>query len=298
MSSLQKSLTTFSGTALMMNMVVGAGLLSLPGLSVAAVGDHALWAWALCVLLALPLIAVFVIMGRRYPNAGGVAHFAAQAFGSSAYAVSSLMFLGAVIFGLPAVALSGGHYAAELFALDPTIYATGFIILATVAHLFHAKMVAKISTIIASGVILALLGFVAVGMNAVPWHEETLPIAGVFEVDFVLVLSPFMMIFFAFTGWEVAAGSAEEFHHPKRDFPRAMVLSYVAVSILYLAIVFIVQTAGVSESPVSAFAAIARAAVGDWGGVVMALLACLMVFANLFGMIWACLLYTSPSPRD
>ena len=60
MSSLQKSLTTFSGTALMMNMVVGAGLLSLP------------------------LIAVFVIMGRRYPNAGGVAHFAAQAFGSSA----------------------------------------------------------------------------------------------------------------------------------------------------------------------------------------------------------------------
>ncbi len=286
MPKLHKSLSTFSGTALMMNIVVGAGLLSLPGLSVAAVGDHALWSWVVCAVLALPLLATFIIMGKRYPNAGGVAHFAAQAFGPYAYATTSMMFLGAVTLGLPAVALSGGYYAVELFSGHPAAYAAGLIFFATIAHLFRAEIVSKISTAVASGIVLVLLGFIAVGLNAVPW-ENTLPIAGIQEIDFILTLSPFMMIFFAFTGWEVAAGSAEEFRNPKRDFPRAMILSYVAVCVLYFATVFIVQTSGVGDNPASAFAAIARKAVGAWGGVLVALLACLMILANLIGAIWA-----------
>ena len=216
-------------------------------------------------------------MGKRYPNAGGVAHFAAKAFGSYAYAATSMMFLGAVVFGLPAVALSGGYYAAELFPAHPAIYAAGFIALATIVHLFYAEIVSKISTIVASGVVFVLLGFIVVGLDAVPWGSD-LRIASVRQFDLVFALSPFMMIFFAFTGWEVAAGSAEEFQNPKRDFLRAMVLSYIAVCVLYFATIFIVQTSGTSENPAAAFVAIARVAVGEWGGVLVGLLDWLLLW--------------------
>jgi amino acid transporter len=58
--TLQKSLGVYRGTALMLNIVIGAGLLTLPGLAVKVAGGNALWAWGLCALAALPLLAVFI----------------------------------------------------------------------------------------------------------------------------------------------------------------------------------------------------------------------------------------------
>ncbi|MDA8031734.1 MAG: hypothetical protein MPK62_11555, partial [Alphaproteobacteria bacterium] len=101
MNELNKSLSATRGAGLMLNIVIGAGLLTLPGLAVETAGSHAIWAWAACALVAAPLLAVFIVMGRRFPNAGGIAHFARAAFGDKAYAATSLVFLGAVALGLP-----------------------------------------------------------------------------------------------------------------------------------------------------------------------------------------------------
>ena len=84
----------------MLNIVIGAGLLSLPGLAYQQVGENAIWAWALCALVALPLLFVFIIMGSRFPDAGGVSSFAQMAFGKYVYIASSFIFLGAVFFWL------------------------------------------------------------------------------------------------------------------------------------------------------------------------------------------------------
>ena len=65
MTELAKTLSATRGAGLMLNIVVGAGLLALPGLVVEAVGKHALWAWATCAIAAIPLLSVFIIMGRK-----------------------------------------------------------------------------------------------------------------------------------------------------------------------------------------------------------------------------------------
>ncbi len=70
MNELNRTLTPLRGAALMLNIVVGAGLLALPGLVVEMAGDHALWSWLVCAVASLPLLTVFIIMGRRYPHAG------------------------------------------------------------------------------------------------------------------------------------------------------------------------------------------------------------------------------------
>ena len=85
MTELAKTLSAIRGAGLMLNIVVGAGLLALPGLVVESVGSHALWSWAACAIAGIPLLSVFIIMGKRFPNAGGVAHFSEMAFGSVAY---------------------------------------------------------------------------------------------------------------------------------------------------------------------------------------------------------------------
>ena len=271
----------------MLNIVIGAGLLALPGLVVEAVGSYALWAWAVCAITAIPLLIVFIIMGRRFPNAGGIAYFSKIAFGSVAYIATSFIFLGAVAFGLPAIALIGGHYISEIAPGNPTLYAALFIMIAASSHLISTEISGKISTIIASGILVSLLFLIFIGLYTVNWDNINDKIVPISEVRLERAFLPFMMIFFAFTGWEVAASTSEEFKNPERDFPRAMIMSFFAACLIYFAMAFVVQNTTITGSYEAPFVVIAGIAFGDNGRFVIVILATIIVFANLMGAIWA-----------
>jgi amino acid efflux transporter len=64
-NDLKKSIGIFGGAAVMMNIVIGAGLLTLPGLAIKVSGRNAFAAWMVCAMAALPLLAVFIVLGRR-----------------------------------------------------------------------------------------------------------------------------------------------------------------------------------------------------------------------------------------
>ena len=271
----------------MLNIVVGAGLLALPGLVVETVGDHALWAWAACAIAAIPLLSVFIIMGRRFPNAGGIAHFSEMAFGPVAYIIASFMFLGAVIFGLPAIALTGGYYISEIVPAHPAFYATLLILAAALSHLVSAELAGKISTIVASGIIISLIILVAIGSYAMDWNNISKNTVSISEMNISKVFLNFMMVFFAFTGWEVAASTSEEFKNPNRDFPRAMIMSFIAACFLYFAVAFIVQNTKITGAYEASFVSIAGIVFGQSGKIAVSVLAAAIIFANLMGAIWA-----------
>ena len=287
MAELKQPLTVLRGTALMLNIVIGAGLLALPGLGVMHAGDHALLAWVICGLVALPLLAVFIVLGRRYPNAGGIAHFAGIAFGRKGYAAASLIFLGAVLFGLPSIAITGGHYASVITGWSPSTVAIALLVTATLIHVVSSELVAKANTVLASLVLIAIVTLIVVGFVMIDRPDEAALAILPRELNLSLALAPFMMIFFAFTGWEVAAGSAEEFRNPRRDFPIAMLASFAITVALYLGIAYLAQTVMLDGHYETAFARIAGAALGGSGETGVALLASIIILANLSGAVWA-----------
>ena len=287
MNDLKRTLTPLRGAALMLNIVVGAGLLALPGLVIDAVGDHALWSWIMCATASFPLLLVFIIMGRRYPHAGGIAHFARMSFGDSGFIIGSLIFLGAVAFGLPAIALTGGFYLAESYGGSPTVYAVGLVVLACVSHLFSSEVAAGISTFVASTIILTLVALFIIGISGVDWDSAREQTVSISQMRLATSLMPFMMIFFAFTGWEVAAGLSEEFRNPSRDFPRAMLLSFAVAIMLYLCMAFVAQNAVGTITPEAVFVHTAERAFGQYGRLGISMLAGVIILANLHGAIWA-----------
>jgi len=101
-----------------------------------------------------------------------------------------------------------------------------------------------------------------------------------------LMLAPFMMLFFAFTGWEVGAGIAEEFRNPRRDYPLAMALSFAIATTLYLAIAWLAQRVDLTGAYEAPFVAIIRPVLGATGALAVALTAGMIVFANLAGAVW------------
>jgi amino acid efflux transporter len=287
MAELKKSLSLFGGTALFLNIVIGAGLLVLPGIVFKQVGSLALASWLVCAIAVLPLIAVFVLLGKDYPDAGGISHYAYRAFGSMGQRVASLLLLGAVAFGLPSIAITGGCYIQRAIGGSVHLYAMVLIVSAAWLHRYSGQALSRSLALIGSSVIAALLILIIIGatsmkVNVVAFWHQCVPSSS----NLSTVMAPFMMIFFAFTGWEVGSHSAEEFKNPRRDFPLAMILSFIIATALYAGIAAVVQLSNLSGNFEAPFIAITHKALGTYGKHFVALVAVLLIFANLFGAIW------------
>lgn len=286
---LTKSLGVFRGAALMLSIVIGAGLLTLPGIAIRSAGDHAFLAWVVCAIAALPLLGVFIVLGRRYPEAGGISAYARRAFGPYGARITSALFLGAVIFGLPSIALTGGHYLVTLTGGSAHVYALCLLGAAVLPHLLPGEAPAKAISWIASTVLVAIVFFLVaggLGLKADQINTHVLPNGGWSSIQLVLLTGPFMMLFFAFTGWEVGAGIAEEFKNPQRDYPLAMVLSFGLATFLYLAIAYVAQRVDLTGAFEAPFVRIVEPVLGSLGSRAVAVTAALIIFANLAGAIW------------
>ncbi|MGL4766511.1 MAG: APC family permease [Formosimonas sp.] len=288
MSELKKTLTLYSGTALFLNIVIGAGLLVLPGLAYQQTGGMAIFSWLLCALVALPLLLVFVVLGKHYPDSGGIAHYAFRAFGGWAQKVAAFLFLGAVVLGLPSIAMTGGYYLNATVPFSVHAYAVILIVASALLHGISGQGVARVLGLIGSGVIVVLIVLLVVSLMGLDSHASLLPSENLVARDFnwLELFTPFMMIFFAFTGWEVGSHSAEEFKNPTRDFPRAMLFSFVIATAFYVAIAWVVQQAHIQTGFESPFIEVTRPVLGESGVYWVSGVAVVLIFANLFGAIW------------
>ncbi|MDJ0639668.1 MAG: amino acid permease [Paracoccaceae bacterium] len=285
MSELNKSIGLWQGTGMMLSIVLGAGLLALPGLAAETAGSGALYVWLACAAVSVPLLAVFAIVGRLHPDAGGIAAIMKKAFGNQGYAPATFLFLGAVSVGLPSIALVGGEYAAAAIGASQHVVAIVLIVAATAVNLLSSRLANRISAALASAVILVLVLLAIFGWQATSPSFDQIVNADVPKIA-VFGLT-FMMVFFAFTGWEVAANLAGEFRNPKRDLPLAMAMSFVVALILYLVLAWIVAAAGPLAATGAPFTAILTHAYGQLAGWAVSVVAIVLIFANLSAAIWA-----------
>ena len=280
---LSQTLTTFRGTAILLNIVIGAGLLTLPGLAIKEAGSNAIYSWLICALAAAPLLAVFVILGRQYPDAGGVAAYAQRALGTFGRRSAAFLLLGAVIFGLPSIALTGGHYLASVFPGSAFFYGTMLLIGSVIPNFFSGDRAGKLMAFLASGVLVSIVAFLLIGLFSMDPNTTTFAEKA---IDWSRAFEPFTMLFFAFTGWEIGAGIAEEFVNPRRDFPLSMGLSFVIVTGLYLAVAFVASRSDLNGHWEAPFVVFVGPVLGSYGATGVALIAAIIVFANLAGAIW------------
>lgn len=287
MAELKRTLSVWRGTALMLNLVLGAGLLTLPGLAVGMVGDAAPFVWMACAAAALPLIVVFAILGRRFPSSGGLAGILFQGFGDFGYVAATLLILGAVAFGLPAIALTGGHYAAALLGGSPHGWALGLVACAALANAVSPERAGWINTVLAAVLLALVLGMIVVGWVTVRPDLAAITTFPVQLPSLTVLSTTFMMVFFAFTGWELGANLGGEFTNPRRDFPISMAMSFVVVVALYGGLAVVVQAVDLGGLKAAPFAAIFAHAFGTAGLGVTGVLAVTLIVANLSAAIWA-----------
>jgi amino acid transporter len=113
---LGRVVTLWPAVGLAITLVVGSGVLVLPGLAYAAHGAAAVWSWVIAAAVCSPLLVVIAALGARYPTAGGIAGFVRPALGDGTADIAELLLLGAIPGGA-ALALVAGQLVADLVAV-------------------------------------------------------------------------------------------------------------------------------------------------------------------------------------
>lgn len=270
-------------TAMSITVVVGAGLLALPGMSFALAGRYGYLPWLLVGILMVPLLYIFAYFASSNPSAGGVVGYIRESLGHRLGSVSEVIVLGTFSLGIPAIALIGSGYLRQVFPELTLISAgTGVVTLAFAAGIVGLRISGAIQTSIAAIIVIGLTG---IGIGFLLFHTPESVVASpeVDPLNWRGVFNAIPVILFAYTGWEMTAFLAEDMRDPKRTMPISIWASFVIVAIMYVFIAWVVASAATDEEgwKIAPFVQLAKGSMGSAGGQIVAIIAALLVVANV-----------------
>lgn len=285
-SELKGRLGLISGVLLIVTVILGSGILVIPGLVFEKLGKDGIYAWLACSLLSAPILITMVILGSAYPSTGGVAYYAKLAFGRYLESLVALLFFGATVLGLPSIAIVGATYLQILTGsrLDIHVLAALFILLAACFALSSSetlsgsvRLVGGSSLSLLVGVLVVLL-MLAVQTNGVRFNGPT---------NLSSIAGQIPLIFFSFAGWEIASHLSAEFRDPRRTFGPAMFLAFILVCSVYIGSAALVHVSDIKsnfDAPIFQAAVQVAPAAPGW---LVPVLGTSLIAANLFGSVVA-----------
>ncbi len=271
-------------TALVLNSVVGSGVFVLPGTIAGILGWQAMGAWGAAAIMIGIMIACFAEVASRFNGAGGAYLYTQAAFGPfigiqmawltyfarclSAAAQANL-FTTALAEFFPWAATRTGQVSLTTLFIGglAAINIRGTGAGAQTSNAFAVIKIVALSVFAAAG-----LGFLMSGYSTMHTNPTDPTLHG--------WLSTFLLLVFAYGGFEGALIPLAEAKDPRRDAPRALMTGFALVIVLYLgvqlAVLVMVQDAAHAPRPL---ALAARHMAGAPGAVAMTIL----VVASVYG---------------
>lgn len=291
----------WSGVGLVVANMVGTGVFLSTGFMAQDLGPGAvLLAWLVGSGVALCGTQAYAALATLVPRSGGEYRFLSDLLHPFLGYLAGWVTL-LVGFSAPVAvnALAAAAFTGTLVPVAHEKLLAGAYVLALTA--LHARTL-RVSRLTQDSLVLLkaalVLGFALLGLlggrNA--WPDWTPP-----NVHAGLPLQPFatslFFIAFAFSGWNAAAYSAEEFDDPKRTVPRAMMIGCLLVAAFYLLVnwVFVANLTPARAAVVFQFESaritlghlIATDILGEMGGRVMSVLALCSFLSCMSSMIFA-----------
>jgi APA family basic amino acid/polyamine antiporter len=280
--------------AIIVGIVVGAGIFKAPAM-VAGMSGSPGWmfaAWILGGAVSLIGALCYAELATAHPHAGGDYHFLRRAYGRNvsflfAWARFSVITTGSIAL----LAFVFGDYMSEVLPLGrhgSSLYAAGVIVVLTWINLRGIRAgsstqtwltcveVAGLLLIVAAGLVLLGSGGGAAAVEARPAAGPGPSWAG-FGMAMVFVL-------LTYGGWNEAAYISAEMTDRTRNMVRALVLSILFITALYLLVTWAywygLGFAGMARSEAIA-ADLARRAFGGAGGWLVALIVAVAALTSI-----------------
>jgi len=250
--TLRRSLGLASCTLMGVGVILGAGIYALVGKATGLAGN-AVW------LSFLGAAAFSALTGLSYaelssfiPRAGGEYYYAQRAFGNAvAFLVSWLLLAGLALVSAT-VALGFAGYFSAWLSTPPILTALAAIAASTSLLIYGIREAGWFAGFCTAIEVVGLLAIIMLGaphLGSVNLLDAPHGAGG--------ITSAAALIFFAYIGFEEIVQLSEETRDPTRTIPRALLLSIVVTTLLYvlvaIAAVSLVdwESLGLSEAPLA-----------------------------------------------
>jgi Gamma-aminobutyrate permease and related permeases len=230
----KRKLTLIEATAIGLGNIIGAGIFVMAGSIIYLAGPAALISFVITGLLAMSIGINSAELASKYPNTeGGVYSFAKLTMGD---------FMGFLVGWMRTVsyAVSGAATALGFASYLPIqftyLISVLLIIVLSVIYLFGLKLASEIETLLVIINILGLITFIIFSL-----------IFGKFSVSHLKPLAPHgvsgifagaSLAFFAYSGFNTIATLTPDVEDGERTVPKAIILSLIITSVLYILVVF------------------------------------------------------------
>jgi amino acid transporter len=241
--ALKRSLSLIQSTLYGLGVTIGAGIYVLIGAAAARAGLHAPIAFLLAAIIMGFSAALFAELGGRLPLAAGEAAYVRSAFRSDKLATMvGLLVIAIAIVSAATVSVGSAGYMAVFVPLpQPVLVACVVLAMGGIAAWGIAAAVnfAGTMTLIEIGGLVLLIGAGATrGAELMTHLPESLPSLGG-GTALAGILGTALLAVFAFIGFEGLANIAEEVREPQRTLPRAIFLTLVISTILYVLVLWV-----------------------------------------------------------
>lgn len=237
----QPLLRRIDAIAIIVGIVIGAGIFKTPSLVASLTGDPG-WmvaVWVLGAVISLAGALCYAELATTFPHAGGDYHFVTRAYGRH---VSFLYaWARATVINTGSIALLGfvfGDYFSRVLPLGPAsgaIWAAVIVIVLTILNIIGLRASARTQNILTIVEVSGLVAIVIAGLvaptvtSAAPAAFSGSPAAGLLGLAMVFVL-------LTYGGWNEAAYISAELHGGRRAIVSALVISIAIIATIYVAV--------------------------------------------------------------
>ncbi|HEY4679983.1 MAG TPA: amino acid permease [Nitrosarchaeum sp.] len=269
MFELKRGMGLFHLTMYGVGLILGAGIYVLIGEAAGFAGDSVWIAFVLGSIVALFAGLSYAELSSMFPKAAAEYTFVKNAFKNNffAFIIGWLTAITSMIVAAT-VALGFGGYFSEFLNIPIVISAIALIGILSIVNFMGIKESSWTNTVFtiieAAGLILIIIiGFTISEPEPVNYFESPTGFSG--------IVIAFVLIFFAFIGFEDIANIAEEVRNPKKVIPRAIILAVMISGIIYvlvsLAVVRVINWEDLSSSA-APLADVAKRGLGVQGHII------------------------------
>jgi APA family basic amino acid/polyamine antiporter len=255
-------------------LILGAGIYVLIGDAAGFAGNSMWISFLLGTIVAVFAGLSYAELTAMFPKAAAEYTFVKNAFKSNffGYIIGWLTAVTSIIF-VAAVALGFAGYFVRFVELPITVIAILLIGVLSVINFIGIREATWANTIFAIVTVVGLILIIIVGFTTEPAHSIDyfeMPLGGT-----GLALA-FVLVFFAFIGFQDLANIAEEVKNPHKTLPRAIIISIIVTAIIYLLVALAVirviswEELSISSAPL---ADVAKVVLGTNGSISLSIFA-------------------------
>lgn len=284
----KSTLTVLDGMAVLVGMVIGAGIFRTPSIVAGQCTGSAevLLLWTAGGFVSLIGALCYAELASAYPHPGGDYHFLSRSFGrvpSFLFAWSRMTVIQTGSIAMLAFLI--GDYAARVAPIGPfsaSVYGALTIVVLTGINMTGIRQGRSAQNFLTALIVLGLLALVVLGLKSPMGSQAAVPTAGSGSTGALGRAMIFVLL--TYGGWNEVAYLSAEVRKARKNMVRVLLYGIGVVTLLYVAVNYVfLRTLGLTGAASSE--AVALDTVNRiWGGAAGFYVGLLVVFAVLSTM--------------